>query len=516
VKNNTIPIDLTIQECHNLANIVAGCSGVFVLSFFQGGFMKGHISRYVGFISMILILLLVQFVFGGHTSLTRASVTADVTTRVSVTSDGEQGNGYSGISAISGSGRYVVFSSEATNLVSGDTNTFRDIFVHDRQSGDTIRVSVDSAGVQANDYSSYPAISADGRTVVFQSYASNLVSGDTNASADIFVYDEQDGETTRVSVNSDGEQASASSMFPDISPSGRYVVFMSSASNLVEGDTNSTFDVFVHDRQTGETSRVSVASDGTQGNGMSYQPAISGDGQIVAFVSAATNLVSGDTNSRDDVFVHDRTTGETTRVSVDSDGLQVNHASSAPALSSDGNFVAFYSESPLLVSGDANNTDDVFVHDLQTGETTLVSVASDGTQGNDESYSPAISADGNMVVFVSAASNLDAGDENEETDVFVHNRTTGETVCVSLSSEGVRGNADSGSPSVSADGTQFAFDSNASNLVSGDSNAAGDVFVRSPESVTEPTATPTEVSTEEPTPEPEQTPMLFLPALMKP
>jgi Tol biopolymer transport system component len=181
--------------------------------------------------------------------------------------------------------------------------------------------------------------------------------------------------TTRVSIASDGTQANSDSCFLSVSADGRYVAFYSLATNLVVGDTNDVPDIFVHDRQTGETTRVSVASDGTQASGSSFLPSISADGRTVAFESGATNLVPGDTNGVTDVFVHDRQTGETARVSVGSDGTQANQVSYDPSVSADGRYVAFYSEASNLVPGDTNNEWDVFRHDRETGQTTRVSVA---------------------------------------------------------------------------------------------------------------------------------------------
>src|SRR3989441_47631 len=207
---------------------------------------------------------------------------------------------------------------------------------------------------------------------------------------------------------------------PALSADGRFIAFVSLATSLVAGDTNGATDVFVRDRQTGTTERVSVASDGTESNDASLGSALSADGRLVAFQSDATNLVPGDTNSATDVFVHDRQTGMTERVSVASDGTQANNASSYPVLSADGRFVAFDSAATDLVAGDTNGASDVFVHDRQTGTTERVSGASDGTQGNDASAGPALSADGRLVAFHSTATNLVAGDTNRAYDVFVH------------------------------------------------------------------------------------------------
>ncbi len=285
-------------------------------------------------------------------------------------------------------------------------------------------VSVASDGVQGNDNSRFPSISANGRYVAFYSIASNLVNGDTNGSQDIFVHDRQSGSTTRLSVASDGTQANDSSWGTSVSADGRYVAFDSLASNLVGGDTNGEVDIFVHDRQAGATSRVSVASDGTQANDSSYSSSISDDGRYVAFSSYAQNLVSGDTNGLPDIFVHDRQTGTTSHVSVASDGTHGNSGSYGPSISADGAFVAFHSDANNLVSGDTNDTFDVFMHDLQTGATNRVSVASDGTQGDYSSGDPSISADGRYVAFSSYAQNLVSGDTNGSEDVFVHDRGT--------------------------------------------------------------------------------------------
>lgn len=315
--------------------------------------------------------------------------------------------------------------------------------------GDTSRVSIHSDGTQGDEdsYTFGGGLSADARYVAFASAASNLVPDDTNNEPDVFVRDRQTGDTTRVSVSSNGAEGDGNSGLSEwpgvqISANGRYVAFVSIAANLVTGDTNNTFDVFVHDRQTGVTTRVSVDSGGAEGDGISTSPAISSDGRYVSFNSDATNLVPGDGNGVRDTFVHDRQTGVTTRVSVDSSGTEGDDRSwLLTGISANGRFVLFDSDATNLVPGDINNEEDVFVHDRQTGDTTRVSVDSNGSEGNDSSFWAQISANGRYVAFTSYATNLVSGDVNNESDVFVHDRQTGETTRISESGAGVGGDA---------------------------------------------------------------------------
>jgi len=409
-----------------------------------------------------------HFLDGGPTPFTE---------RVSMDSSGVQGNHHSYVPSISADGRFVAFKSRATNLVPGDTNGYQDVFVRDRDTGTTTRVSVDSSGVQGNHRSASLSISADGRYVAFSSEATNLVPGDTNGKEDVFVRDRDTGTTTRVSVDSSGVQGDGNSFAPSISADGRFVAFASGATNLVPGDTNGLRDVFVHDRDTGTNTLVSVDSSGVQGNIQSWVPSISADGRYVAFSSEATNLVPGDTNGYFDVFVHDRDTGTTTRVSVDSSGVQGDGGSGVGGLSADGRYVAFGSAATNLVPGDTNGEVDVFVHDRDTGTTTRVSVDSSGVQGDDGSWSESLSADGRYVAFDSAATTLVPGDTNGNSDVFVHDRDSDSTTRVGMSSFGHQGNEGSWAPAISADGHFVAFQSNATNLVPGDTNGRTDGFV---------------------------------------
>ncbi len=356
------------------------------------------------------------------------------------------------------------------------------VLVHDLSTATTVVGSVASDGTAAGDTAWRPSLSADGRYLAFDSWSADLVPGDTNKGQDVFVRDLVAGTTVRVSVSSDGSQAATGGWLAAISSDGSTVAFAATSPDLVAGDTNKRSDIFVHDLVTGETARVSVGPGGRQANGDSTQPAVSADGSVIAFYSAATNLVRGDTNEVLDLFVHDRATGETTRVSVASDGTQGNgHAGPAtscvtgsdgwtqcsagepPALSGDGQLVVFASDATNLFPGDRNAVADVFLHDRFTGETTLLSRRPDGTQADGMSYEPVISADGSVVAFTTGATNLEARDTNGEGDVFIVELATGNLVRVSTDSSG---NAVGGSqPALSRDGRVVAFLTTVTDLV---------------------------------------------------
>ncbi len=378
---------------------------------------------------------------------------AGLTTRIDTDSAGNVGNNISEVTAISADGRYVAFQSNATNLVSGDTNLVQDSFIKDTQTGITTRISTNSAGNQANGTSTVTAISADGRYVAFWSNATNLVSGDTNLSTDSFIKDMQTGITTRISTDSAGNQGNGNSTVSAISADGRFIAFNSNASNLVSGDTNLVQDSFIKDTQTGITTRISTDSSGSEGNNSSTVSAISADGRYVAFHSIATNLVSGDTNLTRDSFIKDTQTGITTRISTNSAGNQGNNQSQVTAISADGRYVAFWSFATTLVSGDTNGVQDSFIKDTQTGITTRISTDSSGNQGNGNSTVSAISADGRYVAFYSQATNLVSGDTNGVVeDSFIKDTQTGITTRISTDSSGNQGNNNSLVNAISANG----------------------------------------------------------------
>lgn len=384
-------------------------------------------------------------------------------------------------STISLDGRYVVFFSAATSLVQNDLNGTWDVFVRDRLSAVTELVSVDSNGVQANGLSGGygAAISADGRFVVFESMGNNLVLGDTNGAHDIFLHDRWNGTTVRVSVDSSGQQGNAISTNPSMTPDGRFVVFESAASNLVAGDSNGHFDIFFHDVVTGLTELVSVATSGAFANGDSEHATISADGRFVAFDSLANNISPVDTNNKFDVFVRDRQLGITKRVSRTTAGVQGNGDSWGANISADGRFVAFTSASTNLVPGDTNGCNDLFLNDTATALTTRVSVAADGTQANQWSAGPSFSADGRALAFESAATNLMPMPASAQGPcIFVRDMSSGSLELVSVPTDpSVPSSCTAQNPWISADGRYVVFESSSTNLVPGDTNGWPDVFI---------------------------------------
>ncbi|HET9769577.1 MAG TPA: hypothetical protein VFS16_01715, partial [Acidimicrobiia bacterium] len=411
------------------------------------------------------------------------------TTLLSAPPNGEAlGPAVSEFPARSADGQVVAYASAAPDLVTDDGNGLTDVFVYDRARKETARVSLGLGGAQPDGPSatdSAPALSADGRIVAFSSSATNLVAGDTNAAGDVFVFDRTRQETTRVSVGVGGAQASGDSYSPAVSADGRYVAFASDATDLVAGDTNGATDVFVHDRQARTTVRVSVGPDGTQGDQVSAFPRISGDGGVVAFVSAATNLAAGDTNDVADVFVRDLVAGTTVEVR-NAGGEPGDDASSAPALSADGRVVAFVTAATNLVPGDTGGASDVVVFDRVSGGLERVSVGPGNTPADRDSDAPHLSADGRFVAFSSEATNLSPADTNKRADIFVRDRRLGTTTRVSVGPApagpgagpvATEADRSSAHPALSGDGRFVAFESAAGNLVAGDTNSAPDIFV---------------------------------------
>ena len=403
---------------------------------------------------------------------------AETTTRASVSTDGAQADGYNSSAIISGNGSAVVFVSNATTLVADDTNNATDIFVRDMRQNITTRVSVNSAGEQANGLSLNPAISHDGRYVVFESNASNLVADDTNNTTDVFLHDRVTGTTERISYTSEFGQTNYDSHSPAISADGRYIAYFSYANNLVAADTNNSDDIFVYDRRQGTTERISVNDSGVQANSSSYFPQLSADGRYVSFYSIADNLVPDDTNGMFDVFLYDRVNQTMERVSVGSGGEQADNHSFSSSISADGRYVAFESSAGNLVTGDTNRRTDIFLRDRVTQTTSRISLLSDGSQPMGASRSPKISTDGSYVVFSSLVDLLIGSDTNGREDIYSYHLGDGALELLSVDSDGNLGDYNSSMPSINADGRFIAFQSTAANLVADDTNIQDDIFVR--------------------------------------
>jgi len=399
------------------------------------------------------------------------------THQVSVNPSGESANRFSYQPCFSADGKHIVFWSTSNELHLGlsDFNGQPDVFVRHLESGFTEAISLDLVGNFPSGTSSVGSISEAGGFVAFESTASSLVAGDVNGQKDIFVRDLSAATTELISLTSAGVQANSTSLNASISGDGRYVVFQSWASNLVPNDLNGWQDVFLRDRQLGTTICLSVDASGTPGNGFSTNPRISTDGNFIAFTSSSNNLIGSDTNNLPDVFVYDRILANLELGSRDTNGVQASAASGFPSLSADGRFLAFESVSNNLVSGDTNNSSDIFLHDRQTGTTERVSVNSSGGQGLGNSFAPSVSANGDRIAFRSVAENLVSGDTNLVSDIFLHDRSTSLTSIMSVNSYGFPTRWGNQQPSISNDGTLVAFQA-IDSFVAADLDGAEDTY----------------------------------------
>jgi Calx-beta domain len=404
--------------------------------------------------------------------------------------------------SISANGRYVAFVSEATNLAANDNNNAIDVFVRDRLTGQTILVSVNAAGTgTADQFSRAPTITPDGRFVVFISAASNLVTDDAALliHEDVYIRDLQLGTTKLVSRNFAGTgrgNESSGSIDPlGISDDGRYVVFTSFATDLtVLLDNNNQQDVFVRDLQTNTTKLVSINKNGTgPGNNVSNVGVMTPDGRFVAFASEARDLIANDTLGRQ-AFIRDLQTNTTKLLTPNFSGTGASGGGVDPAsdrklaISDDGRFVAFMADAHDLVPNDTGSTRDIFVRDTQLETTFMVNIAKDGlppTTGNSGQF--AMTPDGRYVTFVSGSDNLVNNDTNQQQDVFVRDLQTKTTTLISVSQSGVAGGNGSADsifvsfflrPSISDDGRYVSFGSATTNLTSTpDTNNNLDIFV---------------------------------------
>ncbi len=361
---------------------------------------------------------------GGVPDVFVRDLIAGTTTLVSAAVGGRHAHGFSRDGVISADGRYVAFASQATNIIRNDTHLGYDVYVRDLATATSTLVSAASDGTQGDGEASSPSISRNGRFVAFQSEAPNLVPDDTNGTADVFVHDMVSGRTSRISLPSSGGEGNNTSFDPAISTNGRYVAFTSLASNLVAGDTNGTADIFVRDRVSGDITRVSVASGGGQGNVESLDADISARGRFVAFQSTSSNLVPHDTNAMGDVFVHDAVTNSTRRVSVSAAGRQGNFRSGNPSISAHGGYVAFASGANNLIPGRRVHAGEVYVRSRAEQTTEEVSVTPSGLDGfHWGSFSPSISAGGGVVAFATAGIHfLDVDYNNHRYDIFIRTR----------------------------------------------------------------------------------------------
>ncbi|MGD8559201.1 MAG: PKD domain-containing protein [Gammaproteobacteria bacterium] len=386
-------------------------------------------------------------------------------------------NGPSLNPSLSADGRYAVFESSASNLVANDLNNSSDIFLADTVNGTILRISETANGQEANGPSNNPSISANGRFIVFETFASNLVSNDTNRAVDILLYDRLSQTLERVSVASDNTEANSHSFYPSVSDNGQWITFYSMATNLAANDTNRAVDVFVRDRANGETLLVSADTNGNTGNMASWQPVISANGRFVAFSSSANNLVNGDTNNVQDVFVYDRNDGSIILVSRANDGTPGDGLSASPAINASGDFIAFESDATNLSANDTNNHSDIFVADLSQSLLTRVSVTTNGNNSDAPAYQPAISEDGRYVAYYSYASNIVTPDTNDVEDVFLYDQLTGGIELVTRTSSGEQANASSFTSAVNADGRYLVITTLASNLDGTDNNNAEDIYL---------------------------------------
>ena len=395
---------------------------------------------------------------------------------VSKSDQGTPGDAYSDDPASSADGRFVAFESAAANLVVNDTNDAADIFVFDRQNQTITRVSVATGGVQANGASSAPDISGDGRLVVFYSPADNLVANDTNNRSDVFLHDRQTGTTQRISVDESGDQLVGSSAYTSISADGRFVTYASQGDPLgVVGDN--TYQVYLYEVATGDIEIVSVDANGDPGSSDSYESSISSDGSRVAFTSTAA-LVAEDAGSDWDVYLYDRTTDALRLLSESADGsTSADGFTDEPAISADGQFVVFYSLATNLVTpATVGNISQVYIHDVAQDTLELLSVDGQGEPGNGDSFSRAISGDGRFVVIHTQATNIVTPDNNAAGDLVVYDRLNGTRSRIqNLQGEQLDGSTFA-DQDISDDGRFIAFSSTTTNLVTGGVGGVRDVF----------------------------------------
>ena len=404
---------------------------------------------------------------------------------VSTSDEGVKGDGGSGTPSMSADGSTVAFQSGADNLDPGDTDTVSDIYVKDLATGDITLASIPDDGV--NEFGGnglHASLSGDGTLVAF-GFGGELDEADTNGQQDVYVRDLSADDTRLVSTSDTGVAGNAFSAGGTISADGSRVAFISEATNLDAADTEDGRDLYVKDLQTGNVMLASTSDTGNHDTNSVYGPAISADGGRVVF-STIAKLDPADGDSFQDVYVKDLDTGNTILVSTRDNGADGNGGSDVASISGDGNLVAFRSTATNLDAADTDGISDLYVKDLTTGDVRLISTSSSGVKGNDASQHPAISDDGTQVGFVSLARNLDPADTDPIADVYLKDLLTGELTLLSTSDQGVKGNGPSSQnfpgsyarPGVSSDGAVVAFHSEATNLDPADTKAGVDVYVK--------------------------------------
>lgn len=401
--------------------------------------------------------------------------------RVSTNALGVQGDDFSWNPDFSPDGSKLLFWSFADNLVAGDANTFAEVFIKDLITGEVQLVSTDASGGRADEFSSslHADFSGDGTRIVFESTAANLVAGDVNGAPDIFIKNLTTGAVTLVSVDADGNQSDGQSLSPVFSPDGTKVAFSSFATNLAPGDTGSGLDLYVKNLVTGEVTFASEGVGGIVNSAFFYDPVFSPDGSKVVFWSLTDNAAAGDTNTVGDVYLRDLETGSLTLLSTNVLGEVGDDRSLRPVFSPDGSKVAFESMANNLVDGVAGLASHIYVKDLATGAITLVSTNSNGEFANGFSVMPVFSPDGTKIAFASDSTNLAVGDANGFADIFVKDLVTGEVTLVSVAADGAQSEEIAFRPVFSPDGSAVAFTSRVEPFsVPGDPIGAQDLFVK--------------------------------------
>jgi uncharacterized repeat protein (TIGR01451 family) len=409
---------------------------------------------------------------------TDATAAPGETTLASTSDVGVKSNGSSFDAVISEEGSRVAFYSSATNLDPADSDTINDTYVKDVVTGDIVLASTSDAGVKGNAAAVVPDISADGTRVAFYSHANNLDPGDTDFLADIYVKDLLTGDIVLVSTSDAGVKGNRDSFVPTISADGRSVAFYSSANNLDPGDGDLLPDIYVKDLLTGDIVLASTSDTGVKGNNESFLPAISGDGGSVAFGSAARNLDPADTDTTEDIYVKDLLTGDIVLASTSDAGLKGNASSVEATVSADGVRVGFGSFAANLDPADIDHDRDIYVKDISTGDITLASASDAGVKSNAGSFRPNISADGRRVAFDSNGANLDPVDVDPTLDAYVKDLVTGDVALASASDAGDKGSGHSIGPTLSDDAMRVAFSSNATNLEPADQDSLSDIYVK--------------------------------------